>query len=504
VLNWPLPVSVVDLCVEYKLLRNGHGWGRGRGLLAALLGHGIDVAAFTDKKEMQLLAAKGGPYTAGQRESLLAYNQQDVRALEKLLPAMLPRLDFPRCLLRGRYMVEVAKIEDNGIPVNREELQALGDNWDALKDAFIAEVDQNWNVWEGRTFKLRRWKEVIRRRGWDWPRREDGEPSLERKVFKQMAERYPEIKPVYELRSLLSQLKHFELPVGLDERARCSSFTFGTITGRNAPEARDFVFAWPGCFRGLVQAPPGRALVNLDYAQQEYLISGVLSRDRQMIEDYKQGDVYVALGKSLGLIPPDGDQDTHEKERDLCKVIVLACTYGMGAEALAEKIGRPVTVAADFLRRHRENYARFWQWSDATVDFARAHRWLRTRYGWSAWIAPGSKETTWRNWRVQATGGEVLRVAVCALGAAGFRIAATVHDSVLLEADAAVAEGAAKEAQRLMVAASVAVLGEPLRVDPRIVPPGGRLLGRKAAQTWDRIWGLMARLQAPVTAQLAS
>jgi hypothetical protein len=491
------------LCAEYKLLRNGRGRGRGRGLLAALLGHGIDVAPFADKKEMQLLAARGGPYTAGQRADLLAYNERDVRALEKLLPAMLPRLDLPRALLRGRVMVEVAKIEDNGLPVNREELQVLADHWDALKDALIAEVNRDWGVWEGRTFRLRRWKEVIRRRGWDWPRREDGEPSLERKVFKRMAERYPEVRPVYELRSLLSQLKHVRLPVGSDGRARCSSFTFGTITGRNAPEARDFILAWPGVFRGLVQAPPGDAFVNLDYAQQEYLISGVLSREQRMIEDYRRGDVYVSLGKSLGIIPPDGDQDSHPRERELCKVIVLAITYGMGPQTLAEKIGRPVTVAADLLRQHHQLYARFWRWSDATVDYALGHRRLWTKFGWSVWVAPGSKETTWRNWRVQATGGEVLRVAVCALGAAGFRIAATVHDSALIETDAGDAERVAAEARRLMVAASVAVLGEPLRVDLRIIPPGGRLLEKKKVKTWDRIWGLLDRLRDPVTAQLA-
>jgi hypothetical protein len=70
---------------------------------------------------------------------------------------------------------------------------------------------------------------------------------------------------------------------------------------------------------------------------------------------------------------------------------------------------------------------------------------------------------------------------------------ATVHDSVLVEVDARDVEDAAREAERIMVAASVAVLGEPLRVDRRIVLPGQRLLEDGGpTETWNRIWRLLA------------
>jgi hypothetical protein len=497
VLGWPLPPNVIDLCVEYKRLMNGHGNGMGRGLLAALLSHGIDAAQFADKHDMQMLAARGGPYSDRQRADLLDYNERDVRALEKLFPAMLPRIDLPRALLRGRYMVQVSRIEHNGVPVNGPELQTLADNWDALRGALIRETNRDYGVWVGETFKESRWEWWVAGHRLPWPRLKSGKLSLHRDTFRRMAERYPEVEPVRALRGLLSQLRHFELPVGEDGRTRCGAYTFGTITGRNAPEARDYIFNWPKWTRGLIQAPPDRVLIPFDYAQQEYLIAGMLSGDPQILADYQQGDVYVGLGKSLGLIPPWGNDKSHQKERNLCKSIVLAINYGMGPEGLAAKIGCTVSVAADLLRKHREKYARFWRWSDATVDYARVHRRLWTKYGWSVWVRPGSKETTWRNWRVQAAGGEVLRVAVCALGAAGFQIDATVHDSVLLEVDEAGAQDAAHEAERIMRAASQAVLGEPLRVDNRIVSPGQRLLDRGSpTETWDRIWRLLGELPA--------
>jgi hypothetical protein len=251
VLGWAVPTTAVDLCVEYKRLMNGRGWGMGRSLVAALLSRGIDAADFVDKHEMQMLAARGGPFSEKQRADLLAYNERDVRALEKLFPAMLRDVDLPRARLRGRFMVEVARVEHHGVPVNAGDLQTLADNWEALKDALVEETNRSYGVWQGQTFKEHRWEELVARRGWPWPRLKSGRLSLHRDTFRRMAERFPEVEPVRTLRGLLSQLRHFELPVGADGRTRCGSSTFNTITGRNAPEAREFLFSWPKWCRGL-------------------------------------------------------------------------------------------------------------------------------------------------------------------------------------------------------------------------------------------------------------
>jgi len=47
---------------------------------------------------------RGGPYTEADLTALVKYCESDVVLLAKLLPAMLPQLDLPRALLRGRYM----------------------------------------------------------------------------------------------------------------------------------------------------------------------------------------------------------------------------------------------------------------------------------------------------------------------------------------------------------------------------------------------------------------
>ena len=51
-------------------------------------------------------------------DEILDYCESDVDALARLLPAMLPRIDLPRALLRGRYMAAAAAMEYAGMPID--------------------------------------------------------------------------------------------------------------------------------------------------------------------------------------------------------------------------------------------------------------------------------------------------------------------------------------------------------------------------------------------------
>jgi DNA polymerase I-like protein with 3'-5' exonuclease and polymerase domains len=140
------------------------------------------------------------------------------------------------------------------------------------------------------------------------------------------------------------------------------------------------------------------------------------------------------------MIPPDGTKQTHRKERDVCKLVALAMNYGMGPAKLAKQIGSTLGFASNLLKLVKERYAAFRQWSDDTVDFARVHRYLETVFGWRINLGrldpkTGTpwRDTTLRNWRVQAAGGEILRMALIALMKAGFKTLVTVHDSFLIE-----------------------------------------------------------------------
>ena len=136
-LGWPLPERVVDLFVEFRNTTNGLPKPRGNGLLGALTYFGLDSIESAEKETMRALAMRGGSYDSDERLALLDYCQTDVDALSKLLPMMLPAIDFPRALLRGRYMTAVARMENTGIPIDVDTLASFRRHWDAIKDDLI-------------------------------------------------------------------------------------------------------------------------------------------------------------------------------------------------------------------------------------------------------------------------------------------------------------------------------------------------------------------------------
>jgi hypothetical protein len=145
-LGWPMPARVLDLYAEFRRLTSGLTVPCGHGLLGALSYFNLDGLAVCEKEEMRHLAMRGGPYSENERTALLDYCQSDVDALARLLPVMLPTLDLPRALLRGRYMAAAARMEWAGIPLDQDALARLRAGWGRVKGRLIAEVNREYGV----------------------------------------------------------------------------------------------------------------------------------------------------------------------------------------------------------------------------------------------------------------------------------------------------------------------------------------------------------------------
>ncbi len=145
-LGWPFPARILDLFAEFRNHTNGRAVACGNGLLGALAYFGLDAIAGVEKETMRELAMRGGSYTAGERSSLLDYCQTDVDALARLLPALLPHLDLPRALIRGRYMAAVARMKWVGVPIDVTTLDHLRAGWDHIKAELVRRVDRRYGV----------------------------------------------------------------------------------------------------------------------------------------------------------------------------------------------------------------------------------------------------------------------------------------------------------------------------------------------------------------------
>ena len=116
-LGWPMPARLLDLYVEAIWLTSGlrkgvgGGFGHAPKLINVLAYHGLDAIDFEEKDYFRDLAIRGGPFTDEERTGLISYCESDVTSLERLLPKMLPKIDLPHALIRGRYMQAVTRME---------------------------------------------------------------------------------------------------------------------------------------------------------------------------------------------------------------------------------------------------------------------------------------------------------------------------------------------------------------------------------------------------------
>ena len=499
-LGWALPARVLDLFVEFRCMTNGMTVPCGNSLLGALAYCGIDGMAVIEKDAMRELAIRGGPYTAEERQALIDYCESDVVALAKLLPVMLPKIDLPRALLRGRSMAAAAKIERAGVPIDIQTLDHLKENWDNIQDRLIAEVDRDYGVYEGRTFKAERFGGWLARQAIPWPHLESDALDLSDDVFRQAARQYPEVAPIRELRHTLSQLRLNDLAVGADGRNRCLLSAFRARTSRNQPSNSRFIFG-PSCWlRGLIQPAQGHAVAYVDWSQQEFGIAAALSGDQAMMEAYSSGDPYLTFAKQAGAVPTDATKQSHRKEREQFKVCALAVQYGMGAKSLAQAISQPEIVGRDLLRLHQETFPCYWAWSEAAVNHAMLWGWLQTVYGWRIHVGPGCNPRSLANFPMQANGAEMLRLACCLATEAGIVVCAPVHDALMVEGSAKEIELVVMRTQAVMAEASRIVLGGfELRSDVKIIRWPDRYMDERGIKMWNTVMKILEDLNGSVS-----
>jgi DNA polymerase-1 len=262
--------------------------------------HGIGAV---EKEEMRALVLRGGPWTDAERAQILDYCESDVAALTRLLPVMVPSIDLLRALLRGRYMAAAARIERDGVPIDVSTFELLKENWEKIQDQLIAEIDAEYGVFDGRTFKADRFAVWLAKAGIPWPRLDTGRLDLSDDAFREMARAYPVIAPLRELRGSLSEMRLNELAVGKDGRNRTMLSAFRARTGRKQPSNTKFIFGPSVWLRGLIQPPAGYGIAYIDWQQQEFGIAAALSGDPLMMDAYRSGDPYLAFAKQAGAAP---------------------------------------------------------------------------------------------------------------------------------------------------------------------------------------------------------
>jgi DNA polymerase family A len=508
-LGWPRPPTIIDLYAEWRLLANGRIVS-GFKQTDALQEFNLPYLDVMEKAFWQQRAVQGPPFDADERQGMLDYCESDSIALERLLPAMLPFLNLPQAHLRGRYMWNLAAIQRIGIPVDLPQWTALNDQWDAVIDALIEEFDEPYHVYHTRQWSHAKWLAWCEAQGIEWPLTTTGRAETKTQTWLRMADQYPAVANMAELFISIGLMDEHALQVSPDGRHRPWLNPFGTLTGRNMPSPKFYLFGAPSWLRRYIQAPTGHAVVYLDYRGQEIAIAAALSDDPMLKAFYRTGDPYLAFGHHCGLIPLDVTIDTVKqccpKERDLCKTLLLGVGYGMSKYGFSQQAKISLLRAETIIDQHKRLFPRFWRWIKQVVETAYGQGFIASEFGWRYHnVVPerrlngkliGTNPRTLMDFPAQANGAEIMRLAASMLVEAGYAVGGVVHDAFMLTIPLDSLQPQIAGAKRIMERASEAVLdGYTCFVDDAIFPYPTHYQDGKGQKMWQTITRFLSQLE---------
>jgi DNA polymerase-1 len=480
----------------------------------------VPYIALEHKNRMRDIAIAGGPPVEAHKDEMLRYCEDDTRVMVPILERLAPRISLPHALIRGEYVTASAAIEYRGLPIKTAAYQHIQAYQQPLRKLVAEQANRDIGpLFEGVTFRRQYFSTFIRELGaaQTWPKTATGHYSSDKETLEAMGQVYPVVETLRQSIKTLNELKNVAFAIGDDGRNRYLGGLFGTITGRNSPKARFAILHGSRWWRNLIQPEPGRALAYLDYSSEEFMVQAVLAGDRQGIADYLSGDVYLAWGRTLGLIPPQGDKHTHARERALLKAAILGLNYGLGVRGLARNLQIDPAVAGRWMQSFRERYAGMVKYGEDMVLRGISTSQLRTRLDWRLHICdiipikhvgdgqkkPANQLTpnSLRNWPVQSNAAEILHLAVIEATAKGITVVGTLHDALIIESPmeeihrhVALAREAMQDASATILCCATIGRCYPLRVDHTLIAAPDHYREKESQPWWQRLRSMLLQV----------
>ena len=497
------PPNIWDSLIEtrrlYKPLRSGKGAMK---LLATATNYGIkDKISEADKEEnLDLILRRNKfkelpfEYSKEEQKQILDYCQSDTDVLAQVFIKQVEDIEEKlnlkteeqfetelwQILNRGYAISCVSLVERNGIPVDVNLINKFNETWPKVKNILIEKFNKDIDVFnENLTFSHAKFDELIKRNGLDrrWPRMKSGHFTTNKKYVKQNLH-IKDLAKFNEIRTFQNMTKLTSYTPGYDGRVRTSLNMFGTITGRASPSSAKYPFGASKWARNFIKPSYGNYLVYLDYKSQEPGVMGYLSGDKNLIQSYESGDIYINTAKLFGYWDELASKQEKKKIRNKFKVLYLASSYGQGPRAIAESLKCSVAHAKFLQMKYHETYKKYFNWNKGFIEAGLNKNYLTTIYGWQRHIKDlfqfkdGKKIDIRRsllNWPIQSHGAEILRKALIDLTDENFEVCALVHDAVLIQIPIPEFKTRLEEAKQIMVNASIDVVGGPIRVDHEVI-----------------------------------
>jgi DNA polymerase-1 len=198
--------------------------------------------------------------------------------------------------------------------------------------------------------------------------------------------------------------------------------------------------------RAAFTAEPGHVLLAADYSQIELRLLAHFSKDKLLVEAYRNGDdVHTLTASQVFGVPPLMVTPDHRRQ---AKVVNFGIVYGLSAFGLSQNLGIEPSEAKQFISAYFEKYSGVRRFIDETLEQARRDGKVSTLFGRVRPIPDinsknsnlrGFGERTAVNTPLQGTAADLIKIAMIRIDAAitknnlKSRMTLQVHDELVFE-----------------------------------------------------------------------
>jgi DNA polymerase-1 len=210
-------------------------------------------------------------------------------------------------------------------------------------------------------------------------------------------------------------------------------------------------------------AGKGNKLISADYSQFELRLAAVLADDKELIEMFNRGaDIHTA---TAALVYEREIEDVTKQMRRAAKVINFGILYGMSPHGLSVATGMSRDQAVAFIERYKAVRKPLFDYTDSVREQARKDGYVATLFGRrrpmpdihsSNFMVRQGAERAAINMPIQGTEADLMKMAM--VQAQDFlkkqhnhcNMLLQIHDSILVECPAEVAERIGEELKTIM------------------------------------------------------
>ncbi len=416
---------------------------------------------------------KGENFASVALEEACAYAAEDAWMTLRLYHALWPKLseklqnearevEFP-------FITTLLEMEETGIRVDQPFFEQLKRE----ADATIADLTHDIYALAGREFNINSTQQLgtilFDELGLKAGKKTKTGYSTNEQVLQDLYEAHPIIPKILEYREIYKLRSTYIEPLlklakkSPDSRIHTSFLQTGTATGRlssknpnlqNIPVKSEI---GRRIREGFV-AREGFRLIGIDYSQIELRLLAHFSEDQALMQAFTEGkDIHAETAARIF-----GPQNAQQMRR-IAKSINFGLLYGMGSRKLAQTIHVSQSEAKAFIEKYFASFPTVREYLESIKSFAKEHGYVETLLGRRRYFdyananafAKAGFERESVNSVFQGSAADIIKLAMNRLQQEKIDreerfMLLQIHDELIFEAHAPIADSFAREAQEIM------------------------------------------------------